>query len=128
MSVVHNGVLVIDRGQFDSTTGFSHLAGVASTGPIMLQEHGTMVRFRNLKIKELRPGKAEVAPLPPTFRNGLGMEFVLVPKGKSWLGGGGGKPGTKEVEMPYDFYLGKFEVTQEEWEKLMGSNPMHSRR
>ena len=51
------------------------------------------------------------------------MEFVLVPKGKSWLGGGGGKPGTKEVEMPDDFYLGKFEVTQEEWEKLMGSNP-----
>ena len=52
--------------------------------------------------------------------NKQGMEFVLVPKGKSWLGGGGGKPGDKEVEIPYDFYLGKYEVTQEEWEKLIG--------
>jgi len=61
--------------------------------------------------------------LPPTFKNGLGVEFVLVPKGKSWLGGGGGKPGTREVEIAHDFYLGKFEVTQEEWEKVMGTNP-----
>ena len=46
-----------------------------------------------------------------------------MPKGKSWLGGGGGKPGDKEVEITDDFYLGKYEVTQEEWEKVMGSNP-----
>ena len=63
---------------------------------------------------------------PPTFKNSLGMEFVLVPKGKSWLGGGGGKPGDKEVEIHADFYLGKYEVTQEEWEKVMGSNPATS--
>ena len=62
-------------------------------------------------------------PLPDTYTNGLGMEFVLVPKGKSWLGGGDGKPGDKEVEIPADFYLGKYEVTQEEWQKVMGSNP-----
>ena len=53
------------------------------------------------------------------------MEFVLVRKGKFWMGGGRGKPGDKEVEIPYDFYLGKYEVTQEEWEKLMGSNPSY---
>jgi formylglycine-generating enzyme required for sulfatase activity len=60
------------------------------------------------------------------------MEFVLVPKGKSWLGGGGGKPGvaamnkfvkTQKVEIAHDFYLGKYEVTQEEWQKVMGNNP-----
>ncbi len=61
--------------------------------------------------------------LPPLYKNSLGMEFVLVPKGKSWLGGGGGKPGNKEVEMSNDFYLGKYEVTQEEWQKVMGNNP-----
>jgi len=27
------------------------------------------------------------------FTNSLGMEFVLVPRGKSWLGGGGGNRG-----------------------------------
>jgi formylglycine-generating enzyme required for sulfatase activity len=63
-------------------------------------------------------------PMPAqAFKNSLGMEFVLVPKGKSWLGGGGSKPGGKEVEVPNDFYLGKYEVTQEEWQKVMGSNP-----
>ena len=61
--------------------------------------------------------------LPPTFTNSLGMEFVIVPKGKSWLGGGKDRPGDREVEIPADFYLGKYEVTQEEWEKVMGENP-----
>ena len=52
------------------------------------------------------------------------MDFVLVPKGKSWLGGGGGTPGNKEVEIVNDIYLGKYEVTQEEWEKVTdGLNP-----
>ena len=27
------------------------------------------------------------------------------------------------MEIPYDFYLGKYEVTQEEWQKLTGLNP-----
>ena len=59
---------------------------------------------------------------PKRYTNSLGMEFVLVPRGKAWLGGGGGKPGDKEVEIKEDFYLGKYEVTQEEWEKVMGNN------
>jgi formylglycine-generating enzyme required for sulfatase activity len=60
--------------------------------------------------------------LPPTFKNSIGMEFVIVPKGKSWLGGGKDKLGDKEVEIPADFYLGKYEVTQEEWTQVMGAN------
>ena len=63
------------------------------------------------------------ATLPPTFKNSLGMEFLLVPKGKSWLGGGGGRPGDKEVVMAHDFYLGKYEVTQEEWKKVTRLTP-----
>jgi formylglycine-generating enzyme required for sulfatase activity len=58
-----------------------------------------------------------------TLKNSLGMEFVRVPKGQSWLGGGGGKAGTNEVHIDDDFYLGKYEVTQEEWLKVMGNNP-----
>lgn len=61
--------------------------------------------------------------LPQSLTNSIGMEFVLVPKGKSWLGGGGGKPGEKEVVIRHDFYLGKYEVTQAEWRKSMGKNP-----
>src|SRR5215212_10448198 len=60
---------------------------------------------------------------PPTFTNGIGMEFVKVPRGKAWLGGGKDKLGDLEVEVPADFYLGKYEVTQEEWQTVMGENP-----
>jgi formylglycine-generating enzyme required for sulfatase activity len=63
------------------------------------------------------------AKSPPAFTNSLGMQFALVPRGKSWLGGSAGKPGHKEVEIRHDFYLGVYEVTQEEWEKVTGVNP-----
>jgi serine/threonine protein kinase len=65
---------------------------------------------------------------PPSFTNSLGMQFMLVPKGTSWLGDSGRKPGGSETEMRYDFYLGKYEVTQEEWEKVMGTSPSHFSR
>jgi formylglycine-generating enzyme required for sulfatase activity len=65
---------------------------------------------------------------PKTFTNSLGMEFVLVPKGKSWLGGTAGHPGDKEVTIARDFYLGKYEVTQEEWEKLTELTPSYFSR
>ena len=78
--------------------------------------------------KQESPAVTQQEPLPPTFKNSIGMEFVIVPKGKSWLGGGKDKLGDKEVEIPADFYLGKYEVTQEEWEKVMGENPSHFSR
>src|SRR5262249_6440747 len=56
------------------------------------------------------------------FTNTLGMEFILVPRGKAWLGGGVREPGDLEAEFRRDFYLGKYLVTQEEWEKVMGNN------
>jgi formylglycine-generating enzyme required for sulfatase activity/serine/threonine protein kinase len=67
-------------------------------------------------------------PLPPVYTNSLGMEFVIVPKGKSWLGGSKEKLGHTELQIPADFYLGKYEVTQGEWEKVMGENPSHFSR
>jgi formylglycine-generating enzyme required for sulfatase activity len=61
--------------------------------------------------------------LPAKYKNSLGTEFVLVPKGKFLMGGTGGNPGTKEVEIKHDFYLGQYEVTQWEWMQVMGNNP-----
>ena len=83
------------------------------------------------KIEVVQDGKViatREVPRAPIFTNKLGMEFVLVPKGKSWLGGGKNKPGVKEVDIKEDFYLGKYEVTQEEWEKVMGNNPSYFSR
>jgi formylglycine-generating enzyme required for sulfatase activity len=75
-------------------------------------------------VKKIRPAKDNNrSELKGAFTYSLGMEFVLVPKGRSWLGGGGGNPGPREVEIPHAFYLGKYEVTQGEWQKVMGNNP-----
>jgi formylglycine-generating enzyme required for sulfatase activity len=53
----------------------------------------------------------------------LGMKFVKVPRGTFWMGGGGGKPGDRQVEIKRDFYLAIHETTQEQWQAVMGSNP-----
>lgn len=58
--------------------------------------------------------------VPGTYTNGLGMKFVPVPKGTAWLGGGGGKQGETKVVIEQDFFLGKYEVTQEDWENVTG--------
>ncbi len=76
---------------------------------------------------------ASAVPVPPTppiqvvtqgppFKNSLGMEFVKVPKGKSWLGGAANQRGDTQVVIEQDFYLGKYEVTQAEWEGFKGLN------
>ena len=83
------------------------------------------------KLQVVKDGQvvaSRAVPLAKTFKNTLGMEFVLVPKGKFWMGGGGGNVGAKEVEIPHDFYLGKYEVTQEEWEQVTGLNPSYFSR
>ena len=62
------------------------------------------------------------------WSNSSGMEFVLVPVGQFWMGSTGeqvplGEGPVTQVRISEAFYLGKFEVTQEEWVAVMGSNP-----
>jgi formylglycine-generating enzyme required for sulfatase activity len=93
---------------------------VPAGSKITIEEDGKVLA----KVGEKVADKAHSQPAAPTkYTNSLGMEFALVPKGKSWLGGGRGRIGDKEVEIAYDFYLGVYEVTQEEWEKVTGFNP-----
>jgi formylglycine-generating enzyme required for sulfatase activity len=69
-------------------------------------------------------GSRSAVTLPARYKDSLGIEFVLVPKGKFLMGSEGGNlDKTKEVEIPYDFYLGAYEVTQEEWQTVTGANP-----
>lgn len=61
--------------------------------------------------------------------NGIKLEMVLVPSGRFIMG----SPETEfsrrgdeiqhEVIITKEFYLGKYEVTQEQWERVMGINP-----
>jgi serine/threonine protein kinase/formylglycine-generating enzyme required for sulfatase activity len=68
----------------------------------------------------VQPSVQPSAQPQPGYTNSFGIEFVKVPAGQSVLGGTSGRVGTRTVEITYDFYIGKYEVTHEEWEKVMG--------
>jgi len=54
-----------------------------------------------------------------------GMEFVSVPGGCFMMGNDSGEADERprhEVCL-YDFWIGRYEVTQGQWKKIMGSNP-----
>ena len=61
-----------------------------------------------------------------------GIEMVLIPAGKYMRGAYSGDSEADDDERPphevvitKSFYLGVYEVTQSEWQNLMGSNPSH---
>jgi serine/threonine protein kinase len=70
-------------------------------------------------------GGAEQPGASEQDTNSIGMRFVKVPRGTFWMGGGGGNPGDRQVEVPRDFYLAIHETTQGQWRAVMGDNPSH---
>ena len=72
---------------------------------------------------------ASAAP-EKTYKNSIGMEFVLIAAGTFQMGcsseaelcDDGEKP-RHSVTISKPYYLGKYEVTQAQWEAVMGSNP-----
>jgi formylglycine-generating enzyme required for sulfatase activity len=54
--------------------------------------------------------------------DGVKLEMVLIPAGSFTMSGEGGGA-IHKVNITKPFYMGKHEVTQEQWEKVMGGNP-----
>ena len=74
--------------------------------------------------------------LSKTHTNSIGMEFVLIPAGSFEMGCGSSESESNcdadeqprhSVRISRPFYLGKYEVTQRQWEAVMGSNPSEFR-
>lgn len=67
--------------------------------------------------------------LPKDIVNSIGMKLVYIPPGKFTMGSPknekdrGDKEDQHEVEISKGFYMGAYEVTQEEYETVMGKNP-----
>ena len=64
------------------------------------------------------------------IRNSIGIEFVLIEPGTFEMGSPETEAGRFDDEGPVHtvtlsqpFYLGKYEVTQEQWQAVMGNNP-----
>ena len=76
-------------------------------------------------IKKEASGKEEVIDLG----KGIKLEMVLIPAGKFMMGSPASEKGRlnsetqHEVTLTKHYYMGKYEVTQEQWETVMGKNP-----
>lgn len=69
--------------------------------------------------------KAAVLPWPKEdgsvdLGGGVAMDLVFIRSGSFTMGEGNEK---HQVTLSKPFYMGKYEVTQEQWEAVMGSNP-----
>ncbi len=69
ITVLHNGIKVLDDVQFKTPTGSARGTGLADRAPLKLQDHGHPVRFRNIWLVELEerqvgpePGRNAAAP------------------------------------------------------------------
>jgi len=70
--------------------------------------------------QEVKPGKVDVVDLGKDVK----LEMVLVPAGKFKMGG---PEEDHEVTLTKPFYMGKYEVTQKQWEAVMGDNPSETK-
>ena len=71
------------------------------------------------------------AQSPKEITNSIGMKLVLIPKGTFMMGSPETEKGRQENETQHevtiskDYYLGVHEVTQAQYETVMGKNPSH---
>jgi formylglycine-generating enzyme required for sulfatase activity len=79
--------------------------------------------------QEVKPGKAEVIDLGKDVK----LEMLLIPAGKFKMGSPASEKNRFDVETQHEvtitkpFYMGKYEVTQEQWEAVMGNNPSETK-
>ena len=65
--------------------------------------------------------------------NGVSLEMILIPAGNFKMGSPASEKGHTDYERQHKvtltkpFYMGKYEVTQEQWEAVMGKNPSYSK-
>jgi formylglycine-generating enzyme required for sulfatase activity len=76
------------------------------------------------RVRDHRPGEV----VEVEIANGVKMSFCWIPAGKVTLGSPAGEDGHDDDEAEHEFatkgfWLGKYPVTQEQWEAVMGDNP-----
>ena len=85
-------------------------------------------------VKKKRVAKRSVKPGEVWRDPRLGMSFVWVPEGCFEMGCGDWMIGCSDSEKPphkvclNGFWIGRHEVTQQQWRRLMGNNPSDAKR
>ena len=75
-----------------------------------------------------QPPQPPTDPNPGTTRVFDGITFVWVPKGQFQMGSTSSEADSNErpltqVRISRGFWMGKYEMTQDQWQAVMGSNP-----
>jgi len=74
------------------------------------------------------PTTSTSSNMPRTRTNQTGIEFVLIPAGSFMMGSTNGYPDEKpvhQVTISQPFYIGRYEVTQAQWQSVMGNSPSY---
>jgi formylglycine-generating enzyme required for sulfatase activity len=90
----------------------------------------TVLMCLSLLSLSLSGGVLDAQAADKTFTNSIGMEFVLISAGLFVMGADKNFEDADDDETPRHqvriskpFYLGKYEVTQEQWSTVMENNP-----
>ena len=107
--------------------------GSQETGGVKVSE-GKQSPVESVKVAEkAQEQEKDIASPREKFTNSIGMEFASIPAGKFLMG----SPATEqerdpdetrhEVTLTHAFRLGVYEVTQAQYEQVMGENPSFSK-
>jgi formylglycine-generating enzyme required for sulfatase activity len=103
-------------------------AVVKKAKPIFLEAPFSAEAAKNAQM-ELAKRLQKEAEEKIDLGKGVKLEMVLIPAGKFMMGSPVSEKGRNENETQHEviltkpFYMGKYEVTQEQWEAVMGNNP-----
>ena len=93
-----------------------------------LEDDGKLKEIELEKTKMEEAKAKELVVLLSKFA-AIEKEMILIPAGKFMMGSPASEKGRSadetqhEVTLTKPFYMGKYEVTQEQWEEVMGNNP-----
>jgi len=82
--------------------------------------------FSDAEAKEHQRRWGEYLKVPVETTNSIGMKLVLIPPGKFMMGNNtaaSDEGPAHDVTITTGFYVGKYEVTQAQWQAVMGNNP-----
>jgi len=127
ISSIESGISTGTRSSLDTAESSLRRLGELEPG------HSRISGFR-----DAIAGKRRALPPPPGTREqatfeiapGVRMDFVWIPAGTFRMGSPASEKDRRdnegpvhEVQITKGFWLGKYEVTQEQWQGVMGSNP-----
>ena len=113
----------------DTAARFRGIRLSDSEGKVLLEGLPELSSVGERAAKTAQKELAERSKTPVISSNSLGMKLALIPPGELWMGSPltekerSGDEWRHSVEITKPFYLGVYEVTQTEFEQLMGRNP-----